>query len=110
MNKEDIIRMAREAGILETMGYGNPHMKAWQADVVRELSHFAALVAADERERIKAANAPEIEAINAHIKALEDAVAAEREACAKICDSFQARDVGMQPAECAGAIRARGNQ
>ena len=32
----------------------------------------------------------------------------EREACAKICDSFQARDVGMQPAECAGAIRARG--
>ena len=34
--------------------------------------------------------------------------AKEREACAKICDSFQARDVGMQPAECAGAIRARG--
>lgn len=36
------------------------------------------------------------------------AIAAEREACAKICDSFQERDVGMQPAECAGAIRARG--
>jgi hypothetical protein len=35
--------------------------------------------------------------------------AAEREACAEICDRFQARDVGMQPAECAGAIRARGN-
>ena len=34
----------------------------------------------------------------------------EREACAKVCDSFQARDVGMQPAECAGAIRARGEQ
>ena len=32
----------------------------------------------------------------------------EREACAKICDRFQARDVGMQPAECAAAIRARG--
>ena len=32
----------------------------------------------------------------------------EREACAKICDSFQERDVGMQPAECAGAIRERG--
>jgi len=38
------------------------------------------------------------------------AEAKEREACAKICDSFQARDVGMQPAECAGAIRARGEQ
>ena len=34
----------------------------------------------------------------------------EREACANICDTFQARDVGMQPAECAGAIRARGEQ
>ena len=33
----------------------------------------------------------------------------EREACAKVCDAFQKRDVGMQPAECAGAIRARGN-
>ena len=35
------------------------------------------------------------------------ATAKEREACAKVCDLFQARDVGMQPAECAGAIRAR---
>ena len=33
----------------------------------------------------------------------------EREACAKVCDAFQARDVGMQPAECADAIRARSN-
>jgi hypothetical protein len=38
------------------------------------------------------------------------AIAVEREACAKLCDAFQARDVGMQPAECAGAIRARGNK
>jgi len=34
--------------------------------------------------------------------------AEEREACAKVCDTFQERNVGMQPAECAGAIRARG--
>ena len=26
--------------------------------------------------------------------------------CTDLCDRFQARDVGMQPAECAGAIRA----
>jgi len=38
---------------------------------------------------------------------VEAAVEQEREACAKVCDAFQARDVGMQPAECAGAIRAR---
>lgn len=44
-----------------------------------------------------------------HLVALVNhAIEAEREACAKICDSFQERDVGMQPAECAGAIRARG--
>jgi len=36
--------------------------------------------------------------------------AAEREACAAVCDRFQARDVGMQPAECAAAIRARGEK
>jgi hypothetical protein len=29
----------------------------------------------------------------------------ERENCARLCDEFQKRDVGMQPAECAGAIR-----
>lgn len=31
----------------------------------------------------------------------------ENEACAEICDRFQERNVGMQPAECAGAIRMR---
>jgi hypothetical protein len=38
------------------------------------------------------------------------AVAREREACAAICDRFQERDVGMQPAECAAAIRYRGGK
>lgn len=49
-----------------------------------DLERFAALVAAAERERIIAANAPEIERINAHIKELEAAVAAERRRCAQI--------------------------
>jgi len=45
-----------------------------------------------------------------HLVALVNlAIEREREACAKVCDAFQARDVGMQPAECAGAIRARSN-
>jgi hypothetical protein len=45
-----------------------------------------------------------------NLKKFADLIRAdEREACAKVCDAFQARDVGMQPAECAGAIRARGN-
>ena len=33
------------------------------------------------------------------------ATSMEREECARLCDEFQKRDVGMQPAECAGAIR-----
>ena len=44
------------------------------------------------------------------VELVERAIEAEREACAKVCDKFQARDVGMQPAECAAAIRARGNK
>ena len=71
MTQDEVIEMAREAGII------HPEM------VAKHLEAFAKLVAAK-------------------------ATAKEREACAKVCDSFQARDVGMQPAECAGAIRARG--
>ena len=70
MTKEDIIRMAIEAG-----------WDAHHAEFDTRIQTFAALVAS-----------------------------AEREACANICDTFQSRDVGMQPAECAGAIRARGQE
>ena len=87
--------MAREAGLFVPLK-GIPENGA--------LMRFAALVRADERERIIAQNAPEIEKINAHIKALEEAVAAEREQCAKVCD-----DIGNTWAlDCADAIRARG--
>jgi hypothetical protein len=50
MNREDIIRMAREANILEPMGFDKPNMEQWRDDIVRELEAFAALVRADERE------------------------------------------------------------
>jgi hypothetical protein len=61
----DIIRMAREA-------------EAWNLidhDGIAALERFAALVAAHERERIIAANAPEIEKVNEYIKGLEDSIA-----------------------------------
>ena len=50
------------------------------------LLRFAKLIAQHERERIKQDNAPEIERINAHIQKLEDAVLAERSACAEIAE------------------------
>jgi hypothetical protein len=64
VDKEDIIRMARDANLPSCH---LTHPKA--------LERFAALVAAHERERIIAANAPEIEKVNEYIKALEDSIA-----------------------------------
>lgn len=71
MNRDDIIRMAQEAGaeFAEL-----PMMDAWLFTDDKCLERFAALVASAERDRIKQANAPEIERVNAHIKELEDAV------------------------------------
>jgi flagellar biosynthesis/type III secretory pathway protein FliH len=117
MDKNEITRIAREAGFV---GMDGDH---------GALRRFANLVVAAERERIKAANAPEIEAVNAHIKALEDAVAAgdqqyalgyldgngagfregmeaEREACAKLVEDYLS--VGLAK-EMSRIIRERGN-
>jgi len=70
-----IIEMAREAG------FNTNHEMIWinKWEVSPYMQRFAELVRADERERIKEANAPEIEKINAHIKSLEKAVSDERE-------------------------------
>ena len=62
--------MAQEAGFMEA---GHP-MNPWSADT-DQIEAFAALVAAHERERIIAANAPEIQKVNEYIKALEDSIA-----------------------------------
>ena len=68
MKQEDIIRMAREAGlIVDANQSGFDSVEA-----------FAALVAAAERERIIAANIPEIEKTNAYIKMLQDVIAVLR--------------------------------
>jgi hypothetical protein len=67
MNRENIIRMAQKAGFV------------WLGEYHSNLEDFAKLVAQHERERIKAANAPEIERINAHIKELERDAARYRE-------------------------------
>lgn len=110
MNRKDIIRMAWKAGF-ERLGHTDNDWVCYPEDIER----FAALVASAERERIKQANAPEIERINSYIKKLEDAVKAEREACAIVCDDINAKykwpqDTAERVASqwCADAIRARG--
>ncbi len=77
MTRDDIIRMAREAGFNVEQGF---LLRVTGID--EDLERFAALVAA-----------------------------AEREACAKVCDAH----VGIWiipagPKECAAAIRARGTK
>jgi hypothetical protein len=72
MNRDDIIRMAREAGFVDGL-----------VDIIGfdGFANFAALVAA-----------------------------AEREACAQLCESYE-NDMGYgQPQQCANAIRTRGEK
>ena len=76
MTRDDVIRMAREAGLSNEIGaFGYPYLP--------ELERFAELVAA-----------------------------AEREACAKVCEDIATETYGMtklrEYGECADAIRARG--
>ena len=80
MTQEDTIRMAREAGLTVCRD-------EWVFGEM--LERFAALVRADERDRAMRENAY---------------VAAEREACAKVCEDMNS----VLSPEIAAAIRARG--
>ena len=74
MNREEVIRMAREAGAYAPTLPIGPHDAMFS---YASLERFAALVAA-----------------------------AEREACAKVCDGW----LHANGNDCAAAIRARGEQ
>jgi hypothetical protein len=95
MNK-DIIRMAREAGIMPIVLHHWPF----------ELERFAQKVEAAliEQGYRKCA---EGQKTTQFCGMLEQAVLAEREACAKVCESYQDPFAGNAMAD---AIRARGQQ
>lgn len=106
MTRDDIIRMAREAGI-----YPANH------ETISMLERFAALVAAAEREARQAAQVQneELKARIARVGlegnlAKAKAVKAEREACADIADCWIGVDktAGEACDEIARDIRARG--
>jgi hypothetical protein len=86
------IDMAREAGLFT------------HKEVQAELKAFEALVRADERNLWPA----EMEAMERQVNILTDALAAEREACAKVCESLPMQQEIDVRDECAAAIRARG--
>ena len=90
MNREDIIRMAQDAGMQAVFAVIEEHKDGWKTVVDHRpfLERFAALVAS-----------------------------AEREACAKVCEEI-GREFPFEPHEpdpvlpayCAEAIRARGKK
>ena len=96
MNRDDIIRMAREAGFaVEDGGVYTPDAYG-PGNVTQLVKRFAVLV---DESVFRDAN------IAASRTILDAAVLEEREACAKVCD-----DIGNPWAlDCAFTIRARSN-
>jgi hypothetical protein len=96
MTREDIIAMAQECQLIGM----RPHLDGIYQE---SLERFAALVAAAERKRLEAT------AWGASKKWIVEAVAAEREACAKVAEEWQLGvDDPRYQKSCADAIRARG--
>jgi len=97
MTRDNIIRMAREAGF-ERLGTYASFGEDWVA-FTESLEAFANLVAAAEREACLDAM------MQSTTKAVDTAMALEREACANLCEQWNA----SHPDALAKAIRARGN-
>jgi hypothetical protein len=106
MNREDIIRMAQEAGYVYHVSGGTGTYVQFYWD---QLELFANLVAAEERERIKwdTIHSCHPECDKPVCVAIRKAVLEEREACAKVCEAEGER-VDASWVSCAFAIRERG--
>ncbi len=125
MDREDIIRMAREAGLRVGTNLSGVVLVGSPAEIglahltIEELERFAALVADAEREKVAAwmiergyatGHGDTVEDL---LKELEWQIAErEREACAKVCDVLAvhpeyASDITKVAAQ---AIRARGER
>ena len=95
----DTIDMAREAELIVNSPYLMPH-----DNVLQGIKAFEALVRADEQEKYKW----DIHSCGPTCKryacvAMRKAIEAEREACAKLCETL------VMGKHCAAAIRNRGN-
>jgi hypothetical protein len=117
MTRDDIIRIAREAGIpIEIDWAGRPSTLVVKDGgtylrSVDDLERFAALVAAEKEQQMTRdgwRQCAEGQRTTQHCGLLDAAVKAEREACAKVCERLPAQqDIDVRD-ECAAAIRARG--
>jgi hypothetical protein len=93
MTREDIIRMAQEAGFRFPANYD-------VAEPIRRLEHFAALL--EDRLKFDGIHTCNDQCQRPACVAVRNAVEREREACAQVAEGY----VGADPI--AAAIRARG--
>jgi hypothetical protein len=89
------LEMAREAGFTPTRQ---------EPLFIEMLERFANLARADERNSWPA----EMKAMERQVNILTDALAQEREACAKVCEELAEKEWADNE-RCAAAIRARSN-
>ncbi len=116
MNREEIIRMAREAGMIGTGEAGNELERLYREAILDALPRFAALVAAAVEERLKwdGLHSCYSECDRPACVHTRKAVEAEREACAKVCEAEAKERYHMEvwgddfANGLAAAIRARG--
>jgi len=107
---DDIIRMAREAGMTDSPDDYNAY---WTADSIDELERFANLIAAAEREKV-ARWMMERGYVTGHGDTIEEllreidwqAAEREREMCASVAESYEPT-CDTCPSGVANAIRAR---
>ena len=102
MKQHEILVMARQ------VGYTPFEALKWE----QALTDFAKLVEDKVRQEIIEKNAPVIKKVNEHIKELQDAVKAEREACADMVFRYISQTDNMEARGCLASvahdIRARG--
>lgn len=127
MNRDDITRMAREAGFCTLLPSehidGTGGIYVGDDDITDSLKRFAALVAAAEREKVAAwmiqrgyatghGDTTE-DLLNELNWQIAERIAAEREACARVCEELDAMtwsDFGEYSSGYADDIRARGQK
>ena len=97
-----VIEMAREAAAV----HGHTFKAVPSPETIEFITAFAELVRADERNSWPL----EMEAMERQVNILTDALAQEREACAKVCDQMAQRTQDIRSAALESAaqnIRAR---
>ncbi|CAB4141360.1 hypothetical protein UFOVP687_44 [uncultured Caudovirales phage] len=94
MNRDDIIRMAEEAGLKFREHLDEFFSPLCDGVYFEDLEDFANLVAAAERERIKwdSIHSCHPECDKPVCVAMRKAVSEERESCAKLLDDLAAKD------------------